>query len=232
MNTTTSLMERRFFIGFGFLVALVVFAGFSRSYYLRPFTGAPPISAPLFLHGLLFTSWIVLFVVQAALVTTGHAEVHRRLGMAGGCLLVVLLVSGWATAIAAARLGHIPAAKAGVTDPLAALAIPLRDLLVFAALAATALYFRRHSDIHKRLMVLATINLMPAALGRIPMPDPLVGVGMLAFLLAGPVYDRFTRGRVHWIYWSGGCITIVSIFVQFTLGRTEIWHHFASWLIR
>jgi hypothetical protein len=115
---------------------------------------------------------------------------------------------------------------------LAALAIPLRDLLVFAALAATALYFRRHSDIHKRLMVLATINLLPPALGRLPMPDPLVGVGMLAFLLAGPVYDRFTRGRVHWMYWLGGCITIVSVFVQFTLGRTEAWHHVASWLIR
>jgi hypothetical protein len=165
MNTTTSLMGRRFFIGFGILAAFVVFAGFSRSYYLRPFTGATPISAPLFLHGLAFTCWIVLFIAQSALVATGHADVHRRLGMAGGLLLVVLLVSGWTRAIAAARLGHIPAAQTGVTDPLAALAIPLRDLLVFAALAATALYFRRHSDIHKRLMVIATINLLPAGLG-------------------------------------------------------------------
>ena len=225
MNTTTFLMERRFFIGFGFLVAFVVFAGFSQ-FLLSPAVhgSAPDLSAS-------FPARTALHQLDSAVCRSGRAcydrpcqsssqAWHCRCFSAG-----VLLVSGWDTAIAAARLGHIPAAKSGVTDPLAALAIPLRDLLVFAALAATALYFRRHTDIHKRLMVLATINLLPPALGRIPMPDPLVGVGMLVFLLAGPVYDRFTRGRVHWIYWSGGCITIVSMFVQFTLGRTETWHH-------
>jgi hypothetical protein len=102
--------------------------------------------------------------------------------------------------------------------------------VVFAGLAATAIYFRRHSDIHKRLMVLAMVNLLPPALGRLPIPDPLVGVGTLAFLLMGPVYDRFTRGRVHWIYWLGGGVTIVSMFVPFGLARTAAWHHLASWL--
>ena len=188
MNTTTSVTDRRFFIGFGILVACVVFAGFSSAYYLRLSTGANPITASLFLHGLAFASWVELFIVQSMLVATGHTDVHRRLGMAGGLLLVVLLVSGWTTAIDGARMGRIPATKAGMTDPLEALAIPLRDLVVFAGLAATAVYFRRQSDIHKRLMVLAIINLLPPALGRLPMPDPLVGVGMLAFLLVGPVY--------------------------------------------
>ena len=57
--------------------AVTVFAGFARTYYLRPFFESKPLVSILHLHGLVFTSWVVLFVVQTALVAKRRTGVHR-----------------------------------------------------------------------------------------------------------------------------------------------------------
>jgi hypothetical protein len=51
----------------------VVFAGFARTYYLRPYFDTPL----LHLHGLVFTSWIVLLLAQAALVAAKRTPLRR-----------------------------------------------------------------------------------------------------------------------------------------------------------
>src|SRR5260370_15119521 len=85
-------------------------------------------------------------------------------GIAGGCLTVLLLLSGTLTAIVRAKG---PSPVPGV-NPLSFLTIPLGDMFIFAILVSSAFYFRRRVDAHKRLMLLATIALLPAAVARLP----------------------------------------------------------------
>ena len=62
---------------------LIVFVGFAPTYYLRAFYHADPLPSVFRIHGLVFTAWVVLFVVQTALVSARRTDIHRRLGVVG-----------------------------------------------------------------------------------------------------------------------------------------------------
>jgi hypothetical protein len=97
--------------------ALVVVVGFAPSYYFRAFSDAPPLRGLVHLHGAVATSWMLLFLAQASLVSVGRTDIHRRLGMAGVAIATLFVVVSYATAITAARLGVTPpggTATAGV----------------------------------------------------------------------------------------------------------------------
>jgi hypothetical protein len=83
-------LERRFFTGIALVILATVLIGFSRSFFLRPlFPDWPSPAEPVFyVHGVLFTAWIALFVVQASLVSKGRADLHRRIGPWGAGLAV------------------------------------------------------------------------------------------------------------------------------------------------
>ena len=70
MQATPAIIRRRrerwFYVCMSIAVVITVFAGFAPTYYLRPRFTAAPLMPLLHLHGLVFSSWIVLFVVQTA----------------------------------------------------------------------------------------------------------------------------------------------------------------------
>jgi hypothetical protein len=219
------------------VLALVVFAGFGPTYYFRFASGGPqatlsggPFSGLVHLHGALFTAWVILFVVQTALVATHRVAVHRRLGIAGGVLAAAMVVVGTATAVATARRGG----SAPGMEPLAFLAIPLFDMVVFATLVATALLWRRHKETHKRLMLLAYISIITAAIARIgglaAMGPPVFFGLMLLFVVCGVLYDLATRRQVHRAYLWGGAFLVASVPVRLAISGTAAWHTFATFL--
>jgi hypothetical protein len=225
--------DRRFFTGMALAAALVVFVGFAPTYYLKGAFAAPALRPLLHLHGALFTSWIVLFLVQTVLVAARRVDVHRRLGVAGGALAVAMFGVGLAAAVGSARRGFTPP---GGPPALVFFAIPFFDMFVFASLIGTGLYLRRRSEAHKRLMLLATIGLLPAALARLPHigaagPPGFFGATDL-FVIACIVYDRVTRGRVHPAFLWGGLGLIASQVLRLVIGGTPAWQAFASWLTR
>jgi hypothetical protein len=236
--------DRWFFGGMAVAAALTVFAGFAPSYFLKGLYGAPAISPLVHLHGVLFTSWILLLLVQSTLIAVKRTDLHRRLGMAGGLLAVSMLVVGTAVAVAAAKRGPPPNALPGFPPPLEFLVIPLGDLTVFATLVAVGLYNRRKSDTHKRLMLLATIAILNAALSRLVFPGgalaflglpigPLTFFGLTAvFVVACLLYDRITRSRVHPAFLWGGMFILVSQLLRVFIGGTDAWLAFAGWLTR
>src|SRR5947207_15621678 len=114
--------ERVFYTGMAGAVVLTVFAGFARTYFLRPYFDPHPLLPLLHLHGLVFTSWVALFITQTALVATKRTDIHRRLGIAGAVLAVLMVIIGTTTAIIRAKAG---AAPPGSPSPLAFLTIPL-----------------------------------------------------------------------------------------------------------
>lgn len=225
--------ERVFYTGMAVAFLLIVFAGFARTYYLRPYFATTPLQPLLHLHGIVFSAWIVLLVVQTALVAAKRTGTHRRLGVAGGVLAALMVVVGTATAIIRAKAG---AAPAGAPSPLAFLTIPLGDMLVFSILTAAGFYFRRRPDFHKRLMLLATISILPAAVARLPF-DFIQQAGPLAFfglpdlfVVVCLIYDLVSRGRFHRATVAGGLLLIVSHPLRLVVGGTQPWLAFAEWL--
>ena len=45
----------------------LVFLGFARSFYLKSYFGTPRLTPLVQLHGIVFSTWMVFFVVQTAL---------------------------------------------------------------------------------------------------------------------------------------------------------------------
>ena len=231
--------DRLFFGTVAVALALIVFAGFGPTYYFRFFSGGPqatvsgkPFSVLVHLHGALFTSWVLLFVVQTALVASRRVAIHRRLGVAGAVLAGAMIVAGTLTAIEAAGRG---ATAIGV-DPLSFMAIPIFDMVLFATFITAALVNRRKKDSHKRLMLLAYVVLITAAIARIgdlSARGPLVFFG-LSFLVVvcAALYDYVTRRRVHPAYIWGGALIFIMVPVRLAVSGTAAWHSFAAFLVR
>src|SRR5260370_7275023 len=183
--------DRFFYTAMAVVAVSLVFAGFARTYYLRHLVTNAPLKPLLHLHGFLFTSWLVLLLVQVALVAAKRTDLHRRLGVAGGVLAALMVVVGPIVAIHSARGEFTPNAP----DPLGFLVVPLFDILVFAIVVAAALYYRRQPQTHKRLMLVATFALLPAAVARLPLPfiqttGPFIFFALNHFLfLARPASD-------------------------------------------
>ncbi len=224
--------DRWFFTGMAAACAMTVFIGFAPTYYLRD-AGAPPLPTLVHLHGALSTSWILLFLTQTSLVAASRTDLHRRLGVAGAVLVGLLLVVGFLTAVEGARRGVTPP---GGPPPLMFLSVPLGTLLAFAILAGTGLSQRRHSETHKRLMLLATIAILTPAIARmhfIGSGGPLVAIGgTCLFVVTCMIYDRVAHGRVHPAFLWGGLFAMLSLPARFALGRTDAWLSIAQWLTR
>lgn len=223
--------DRRFYGGMALLIAAIVFAGFSRSFYLSRWLDGPTLSPLRIVHGLVFSAWIVLFMTQTALIAGGRRDIHRRLGVAGAVLAAAMVVVGTILAIWNAREGRAPP---GV-PPLPFLIIPLFDMLVFAPLVAAAVWYRRRSETHKRLMLIATISLLAAPVARLPValaaagPPFYFGVVDL-LLLTGVLYDFATRRKVHPVYVWGGLAILASQVIRLALSGTDAWLAVAAWL--
>lgn len=155
--------DGRLFAWTAALLVACVFAGFARNYYLRIWLGTRVITPLVHLHGLLMSSWVALFVAQTWLIERGRIRTHRRLGILGAMLAVLAVTSA-----ATVTLAQVVRRAADTPHRLLlAVAFDGVHLLVFVGLVAAALLLRRRGDVHKRLMLFATVALLPPALGRI-----------------------------------------------------------------
>ena len=64
--------EQWFFALMTGCAALLVFAGFAPTYYLKRWFAAPGLGTLAQVHGIVFSAWIMLFATQVGLVATGR----------------------------------------------------------------------------------------------------------------------------------------------------------------
>jgi hypothetical protein len=229
----TRRAERVFYSTMALVVLIIVFAGFSRTFYIRPYFQTEKLQALLIAHGVIFSAWIALFITQTTLVAAKRTRIHMKLGIAGMVLAASMVIIGSIVGIVRAKLIALPP---GFTEPLVFLTIPLGDMVVFAILVGAAFYYRRKADIHKRLMLLSTITILPAAVARLPF-DFILQYGPLAFfgipdLLIIPmiIFDLLTRGKPHRATILGGLLLVISHPLRVPIGNTEVWLAFARWI--
>ena len=234
-STASSLLrERRFFTGMALAMTLVCFAGFAPSYYLKAHFGTPQLKPLVHLHGAVFTMWMLLLVVQTSLVAAGRVRLHRRLGIAGAVLVVLMVVTGGAVALVRGKT-----ITPGMPHEmmLAFLAIAFVALLIFPALIGAALLWRRNPGTHKRLTLLATTVILAAAVHRLLMVlvDPAVAPPVFfgatdLFIVALGAYDLLSRGRIHGATLWGGLVIILSQAGSLLLAGSSMWMTFAHWV--
>lgn len=233
-RTVNRTGERIFFGGMAVLLCAIVVIGFSPTYFAAGIFRAPLPSPILHVHGAIFTLWMLLFLTQTVLVSAHRVAWHLTLGTIAFCLPPVMIVIGVIAAIDA--LGR--KVSIGPLDPSVSLAIPLIGIIGFTVLIFASWRERRRPDAHKRLILLACIGLVEAALGRIPWSGmgfspaagAVVGLGILVLLVVG--YDLVSLRRIHRSTMWGAPLTFATGAFAVPIGMTNAWHSFAALVAR
>jgi hypothetical protein len=202
------------YAGAALAIAAVMFAGFSRNYYLRVWLGTRVISFLVHVHGLVMTAWAVLFVTQTLLIAKRRVDLHRKLGIWGAGLAAVVLGLGVFTIIHSIERQK-PAADSGLFTELF-VAFDGLSLLAFAGLVLAGVLYRQRREIHKRLMLIAMISLLPPAYGRLianlthDNVELLVLGMMVASALSCLLVDAWRHRRVQPAFAIGAAVVIAS----------------------
>jgi hypothetical protein len=251
LRRLNTVQRGRFFSGMSIAILITVLWGFAPSYYLKELFGTPPLRPIVHLHGFLFTTWTLLLVVQTSLVGGGRVDLHRRLGVAGATLAAVMVIVASTADITAPGSGWqqwFAAQPTAFENVLRYFAGNTGAIIEFAVLVAAAVLLRRSVQAHKRLMILASLALLPATLAR--MVDGIgimLGTGALhdltsaiapfgfmswlslPYLAALVIYDWRALGRVHAAtLWGGVLLLAFTPLSVFALLQTEAIHRMTA----
>jgi len=227
--------DRVFFAILAALILGTVFLGFAPTYYLAGMIKAPLPSWIIHVHGALFSSWIILLIVQTAFVSVRRVDLHKKLGLFGFGLACLMVVVGL---MAATNSLHRNFAPPGGLDPQTFYIVPLTDMLLFAVFIYFSYRLRTDSPAHKRLIILATLAILDAAIARWPLAYIRAGNHVLTdltlyafiFLLIG--YDLWSTHKVHRATIWGSLAIIVVQQIRVPIGLTPLWHHFTAIILK
>jgi hypothetical protein len=227
-------VERVFYAGMAILLCVVVFIGFSPTYFRAGMVNAPLPAPILHIHGAVFTLWMLLYLVQSALISARRVAWHRTLGTIAFCLPPLMIVLG---VIAALNALHRKVSISPL-DPSVSFAIPALGIVCFTIVIFASWRARRRPDAHKRLILLATIGLTEAAFGRFPwvrfgLPPAagaVTGLGILVLIVL--LYDLIALRRIHRSNLWAAPLTFVLGAFAVPIGMTPAWHTFAAFLDR
>jgi hypothetical protein len=229
-----AVARSRSYLIIAFALAALMVAGFTRTFYLRYWFDVPPITVLLYLHGLVFTAWFVLFVIQARFISAQNYRAHQKLGIAGMFLAALVVVLGLATAIMSASA--VRQRPLGMTSPQFVL-FPVSIAIGFGALVAAAYVWRRRPQIHKRLMMLAMIMVLgpplarlTAAAGMAPHFLAVQTTVAAVFVLACLSTDWLRQRKLHPIYLFGGTLIVLSWPVRAWFAKTPAWEAVGNWM--
>lgn len=230
----SAVVRNRFYVAIAMVLALLVFAGFARTFYLRAWFDVPPITMLLHLHSIAFTAWFVLFVIQTRLIAAKNYRTHMQLGVAGVVLAVCVTGLGYATAILSA---DAPRMRPMGMNSQQFVLVPLVGITFFAAFVALAVAYRRRADLHKRYMVLAMISVLGPPVARLIAVTQngayfaAMQIGVVVAFLTWAIANDWVKQRiVHPVYVIGGGVLLISLPVRFLIARTEAWESVGRWM--
>lgn len=195
-----TFLSRYFYLCMALVMAGLVVWGFSRTVNASLFHANPPRPLLLWLHGSAFSTWIVFFILQSSLVSVRKVSVHRLLGWFGAALATLMVILGLSTAVVMTRFDVRVLHQKDIDSFLS---VPFEDMIVFGTCVALAILWRRRPDYHRRLLFLATCELMDAAIGRFDFwfNHSLFYAGLDVLIVLGMLRDWAVDGRVHKVYW-------------------------------
>jgi hypothetical protein len=236
--TTTS-----FYFYMALSCAAVAFLGFAPTFWFPLAAHSFKANPIIYVHGTVFFSWTLFFCFQTWLASSGRVMNHRSVGLIGVSFATAMTIFGTLAAINSMKM----AALGGMKDEGIAFAIvPLSGIAFFAVVFALAVIKVRDGEAHKRLMLLAGISILDAAVARWfifflappgpvgPPPVPVtIPPAFVAYLLLVPaiVFDWRTRGRPHPVYICGGLALVALKLLNLPISMSARWHAFAGGIL-
>lgn len=218
-----------FFTSMSLLMLLIVLIGFAPSYFLQGAMFAHLPSLLVHLHGAVFSTWIILFVIQSSLISAGHVRFHRKLGVLGAVVATLMVVLGVLAPFGTLRRGAV---LPSFFTPASFLIGNVMGILIFGAFVAVAIWKRNNAKVHKRVLLIANAMLMPPALGRMPFMDAhpyLIGLIPLGMIVALLVFDLFTWRRPLAVTLIGGLIFFISNPIMDAVVHTSFAQRLTLW---
>ena len=239
-----------FYVFMAAISLVVAVGGFAPTYWLQLASGTFVGSPLLNVHGVMFSAWPVYLLLQTTLAARGRVARHRAWGLLGISLATAMVFVGVAVAndVLATRLA------AGYGDAARAFHIASISMItLFGGFVFAAILYVSRPEIHKRLMLLATVSMLAPAIARVLFALSVgIGPGLRpglgpprtvesvlmpaliadALIVAGVIYDMRTRGRPHPAYLIGGAIVLAIQVLRIPLSTTSWWFAIADYLAR
>jgi hypothetical protein len=218
-----TFLSRYFYLCMSLVFAALVLAGFSQTVKASLFYANPPRPLLLWFHGAAFSTWVVFFIAQSALVRTQKVGVHRLLGWFGAGLAALMVTLGLITAVVMTRFDILVLHQKDVDSFLS---IPFGDMVVFGSCIALAIYWRKKPEYHRRLVFIASCQLMDAAIARFDymFNHNLFFPALDCLILLGVARDWVVDGRVHKVYlYALPAIIVAQVFEVYTWRVNPAW---------
>jgi hypothetical protein len=202
----------------------------------------PPIRTLLISHGIAMTAWILLSVIQPVLIASRNRKAHMLLGRIGAVLALVMFFLGWQTGVAAMRFAPPEMRIAGLT-PKEFLTVPLMSIVAFLLFVIIGVWQRKRPEIHRPMMLVATLTICSAAIGRIEifniwyagtalevwftafLSTVLIGVALLV------IKSLLSKAFDVWLAIAVFMLVVFSV-ASSLLAKTAAWDQFATFLLR
>jgi hypothetical protein len=230
-----------FYAAMGVTCLSVAVIGFMPSFFLPLAQGAfvrPPV---FYLHGLLFFTWTLFFCAQTWLVASGRTIAHRDWGVLGAAIAALMAFS--VMTVVVVRLNQSPPIPAGPGSASFSW-VDVSGMAFFETCVALAIMNIRRPEVHKRLMLLATMSLLNAAIARWgevifgppqPGPPPFIvehwfNLAATALMLLPMVFDQRTQGRISRVYLVGVPVYVLIYLSWDVVGFSPAWLGIAGWI--
>ena len=237
--------ERFLYAAAAALLFLIMLLGFQQFYlHGRGYPDhelAPPIRLLLVAHGLAMTGWMTLFLVQTLLIVSGNGRLHMTLGRLGAVLAIVMVLLGLWLPIATTRVE--PDITLWGLDRRHFMAIPMLSILTFAAFVAVGISQRRRHEIHRPMMLMATLTVVAAASDRITGLPGLFALSIWGRVF-GPFFPALCIGGVllaaKWAlrlkfdrWFAAGYAAMVGVCACImAVAHSRLWDQFTAFLVR
>ena len=222
-----------FFVTMAAVMVVVTVAGF----VVQLAMGRSSFDAPwqYHLHGVLFMSWLGLYLMQHITASRGNFALHAQIGKAAYLFVPAMVGAGLLIMVAVAQRNGGPFFF-NVSEFLISNSALV---LCFGVLAIWALRVRRRIGWHRRLMLCAMAILTGPGLGRL-IPAPLlipyawliITAVTWVFPLVGMMVDKRTRGEVHPAYYWGLGLYVGTFAVSMAIAYSPVGLALTEWVIK
>ncbi len=236
--------ERRFYVVASILLLIVSIIGFRQFLLHGKSAGGTSISPPILYavvtHGVVIFSWLLLLLVQSVLIVGGRLRQHMTLGAIGGVLAAAVAISAFVVAPLSAH--YNPGSYVHFGGARYFLAFALTAPVMFSILVTVGFVYRKRPDIHRPMMLLATVAMTTGSFDRWPYLEhliafthgyvpvfhwgPMLVLGAVLFLL----HAVMTQRPSCW-YGAGYAVVVSTVLLSVAIAGSETWQQIAALVV-
>jgi hypothetical protein len=231
------------YTAFALLLMIATLLGFQQFYlHGKAYPGQeilPAVKPLIIAHGVAMSCWIVLFLLQPLLIVGNNRRLHVRLGKIGAALAICMVLLGLIVPAVVTHYG--PEFQLWGLTRRQFMAIPMLSITLFGAFVAIGVWKKHRSEIHRPMMLLATLSIVAAATDRITGLPELYGATIWGRVF-GPFFPGLVIGAaflvVKWLltrsfdrwYTAGFGALMIAWAAIMQIATSGPWVRFASFL--